>query len=401
MKYIFLTFSMGGLTGNPTYVNNKVRWLKNQGVETVVFDHYGGLHKGDDIVLEYLLPYRYNRLLELFFPPCYFNERQRESIINKMCSIIGVADDYVVESNSSRLALWGETLASQLHAKHLILNIGESVKISNSKEFAFMNFKMQRNELFVIKPRVLQFMFDGYKDINYEEAQAHSFTASMSVVPEDIPTSCLENVPEADYKILSFGRYKPYFENMLNGVMEFAQVHKSKRINFLIMGDVELPNKFIKQMDSINNLFYKFIPAMRPVPKSVFDYSDVVIATAGCANIAYKQGVKTISMDAETCLPMGVMGYTTTDSVFSTNNNQSIFDVCGLLEEILIDHLYDGEILMKRKPIGKGFAFQLGLINDDRKYWAEVESIPLDKSFVKRLLETVVLRCGCVRLFAR
>ena len=114
MKFVFLTFTMEGVTGGPSYINNKVKWLKEQGWEVIVFDHYGSLNVKSKIVLENLKPYCTNRFLELFFPPKYFSKKQRERIINMLVETIGKSDDYVIETNTPRMALWGELLAKKL-----------------------------------------------------------------------------------------------------------------------------------------------------------------------------------------------------------------------------------------------------------------------------------------------
>lgn len=400
MKYIILTFTMEGVSGAPSYVNNKVKWLNGRGIGTVAFDHYGSLNLNGKIVLENLLPYKQNRMLELFFPPSYFTRRQRTRIIDRLCNAIGEANDYVVESNSTRLALWGELLAKQLNAKHIILQVSEHLCIRSEEEFHFLEFKLNRRELFTIKPKIMQNLFEGYKDISDEDANNLFFSASMGVKAEDVPLPELDGLPEAEYKILSFGRYKPYFDNMIKGIVEFSRKHEDKRVNFLIMGDVSLPSKSSKILESVENLFVKYIPSKRPVPKAVFNYSDMVIATAGCANISYRQGTKTVSMDVETNLPLGVMGYTTLDSVCSTDSNQPRYDLCELLEAILIRHYYDGKQILKKVSSGKGYDFQWGLINSDRQYWTEVNKISMDNSKFRCLIQKIVLQCGGVWLFA-
>ena len=39
-KYVFLTQSISGITGNQRYVNNKCRWLRQNGWEVLVFWNY-------------------------------------------------------------------------------------------------------------------------------------------------------------------------------------------------------------------------------------------------------------------------------------------------------------------------------------------------------------------------
>ena len=148
MKYIFLTFSMAGVTGAPSYVNNKVKWLLSNGWNVIVIDHYGRLTLNGEIILENLIQFRNNRLLELFFPPSYFTQKQRKNIVDRLCSIIGNDEDYVIETNSTRLALWGELLAKRLHAKHLILLVGEHIHLQNERQFEYLNFKFKYLKLF-------------------------------------------------------------------------------------------------------------------------------------------------------------------------------------------------------------------------------------------------------------
>ena len=400
MKFVFLTFTMEGVTGGPSYINNKVKWLKEHGWEVSVFDHYGSLNMKSEIILENLKPYCTNRFLELFFPPKYFSKKQRERILNMLVETIGKSDDYVIETSSPRMALWGELLAQKLHAKHLILEIGEHLEIRSKKEFDFMSFKLNRNELFAINSKVLINMFSKYTKLNDEEANNHLFSATMGKITEEIPFPEIQELPDADYKILSFGRYKSYFENMIEGVAQFSRCHTDKKINFLIMGDVHLPTHLLNVLQSCSNIFYKYIPAMRPVPRVIFHYSDVCIATAGCANTSYFRGVKTISMNVETCQPLGVMGYTTIDSVFSSNQSLCSKSVSELLHEILIEKLYVGEPPLTKKRLNRGYQYQLTFINDDRKFWDEVDTISMDKWPIA-FVESLVLRMNGVKLFGR
>ncbi len=401
MKYIILTYTMDGVAGGPSYVANKVKWLVSKGWEVCVFDHYGSFDKDKAIVLPELIKYEKNRLLELFFPPSYFSKKQRRRILEYLAGIIGIANDYVVESNSSRLSLWGELLAEKLKAKHLIFDIGENIDIRSVKEYEFSQYKLERNELFAINPRAIKMKFSGYKELTDEEAEKHTFAAIMGVQLEDVTLEELKEVPPADLKILSFGRWKPYFRTMLTGVSKFAHQHPDKQINFLLMGDVTLSNDERHILDESSNIFYKEIPAKRPVPREIFDYSDVVIATAGCANISFNAGYKTISMDVENNTPLGIMGFTTLNSVFSSeyeSQNKNIH-LEELLDDILINRKYDGKFTLRREPTKKGLDWQMSLINNDRMYYADVDTIIQDKNIFKRIGESLVLRFGGVKLF--
>lgn len=402
MKYIFLTFTIDRVTGAQRYVNSKVKWLKEQGCDVLVFDHHGGLDIKEEVVLDSLKPFKNNRFYELFFPPAYFLDKKRQEIIDAICKIIGPSDDYVVESNSGRLALWGELLSQRLHAKHLLLFVGEHPDIRSEKEYLYYSFKFDRNELLLISAKIAKTLFVGYRTINDDEAENHRFAATMNVFPQVVPMPELDNLPNADYKLLSFGRHKNYFDNMFKGVCEFADKHKDKHFNFIILGVESLPKSLTRMLDSCSNIYYRLFPLMLIIPKAIFEYSDVVIATAGCANISYFEGAKTISMNVKTCQPLGVLGYTTINTVTDNNNEGNDCSLPVLLEEVLVENKYQGDYWLERKSSRRGYPFQMSLINDDRQYWTDVNKIvqdpPLRRYTVIFLLRMLGIRC-LVRLF--
>lgn len=400
MKYVFLTFTLDGVTGGQRYVNNKTQWLQERGWEVIVFDHRGDLSIKENVVLDNLKPYKNNRFYELFFPPSYFSKKQRDSFIEKMCAIIGESDDYVVESNSSRLSFWGELLAERLHAKHIILDVNEHPDIRSKEEFEYYNYKFDRNEFYLISSKIVKSLFEGYRQISDEEAEGHMYSAIMNVIPQPIPMHEIDNLPEADYKILSFGRVKPYFDTLFDGIIKFASKYPQKKINFIIMGVDTLDNRYMEMMDSCANLYYKLLPLMVVVPKAVFEYSDVVIATAGCANISFREGAKTISMNVETNQPLGVMGYTTINSVVNTNHEKNTTDLPSLIEEILIERKYEGDYTLQRPPSKHGYDFQVSLVNNDRQYYKGVDKIARD-FFIRRCVEIVLLRSNCMNVLVK
>lgn len=380
-------------------MSNKTKWLKERGWDVIVFDHFGTFGKKGEIELENLRQYEGNRMMELFFPPSYFSSKQRDRILRVLLSIIGYDEEYVVESNSPRLSLWGELLASRIGAKHLILEIGEQLEIRSKQEFEFVNFKFDRNEWFAIKPQAVKLKFSDWRNITNEEANNHYFSASMGVTIEDVPITELNGIESADYNILSFGRRKPYFSNLIDEVVLFSRLCHGERVNLIIMGAVDLKEKEVKQLNDAPNLRFFQIPPKRPVPKAVFDLCDVVVATAGCANLSFRNGYKTISMNATNGQPLGVMGYTTIDSVFSeetTTNSQSL---SSLLQDLLINKMYIGPTTLPKEFSGKGYEYQMTLINKDRTYWGDIIHTRLDKNHLKQLSIELVIRLGLIRIF--
>lgn len=400
MIYIFLTFTMQFAGGSPLYVANKMRWLREKGWQVVVFDHYGALNMLKDIDMPEFVSFKENRLLELFFPPSYFTKKQRNTILNRLIKTIGYAKEYVVETNSTRLALWGELLAQKLNAKHLILDVNEHPDIRSKEEFEFFKYKLKRNEFFCISSRAVQLLFNEYCKINDDEAEKHVFTAVMDTKMDNSSIEALSILPVADFKILSFGRYKPYFDKMIDSVLDFSKKYSTKKINLIFMGDVSEEQVRKSELDTFININIAIIPSMRPVPKVIFDYADVVIATAGCAFMASEAGVKTISMDVETGNPLGILGYTTNDTVFNEASACINHTVFGCLESVLVKKECNGHRLIPKKECPYGYEFQMRLINDDRAYWGNVVSIAHDKSIVKRVLEKIVIRLNLINIFS-
>lgn len=399
MKYVFLTYSISGISGGPSYVSNKTKWLSERGWDVIVFDHYGTIGKKGVIEMENLRQYERNRMMELFFPPSYFSSKQRERILRLLVDIIGRDDCYVVESNTPRLSLWGELLASRIGAKHLILEIGERLEIRSQQEFDYVSFKFNRNEWFAIKPQAVKLKFSNWRLISEEEANNHYFSASMGVTIEDVPIAELNGIQRADYNILSFGRRKPYFESLIDEVILFSGLCPDKRVNLVIMGAVDLKEREVNAMNETPNLHYFQIPPKRPVPKAVFEFSDVIVATAGCANLSFRNGYKTISMNAENGRPLGVMGYTTVNSVFSEETSQYAQNLSSLLKDILIKKMYSGHTTLTKAFSGKGYEYQMTLINNDRVYWESVTTTTLDKNRFKQWAITIIIRLGLIRLF--
>ena len=392
---------MAGNAGGPSYLNAKTKWLKEKGWDVVGVDHTGPFDTNEQVILPNLLGFKNNRLPELFFPPSYYTNRQRKNLLHKLICIIGNDDEYVVESNTPRMALWGEILAKELGAKHISLLIVEHPDLRSQAEFDFFKFKLDRNELFFIHEKICMQMFSGYYTLSEADAKKYFFAADMGVKMVETPMKEIDGLPQSDYTILSFGRWKPYFPNMINGVVDFATKYYNKKINLIFMGDVKLSHQENEILNAANNLYCRFIPPQQPIPRAVFEISDIVIATAGCAYFSNVCGYTVISMDVETLNPLGVLGYTTLDYLRSSDANADVPKVSELLENALVKHLYVGE----KKPLNdlsdRKYDFQLSLVNDDRKYWPFVNIISMDKSFIRRFILKSFLRCGGVNLLIR
>lgn len=398
MKYIIFTFTMGGVAGGPSFTSTKLKWLKQKGWDVVVFDHYGGLDAKDDVILPSLQPFRSNRMMDLFFPPSYYTKAQRRRILEKLIGKIGKANDYVIESHNVRLSLWGELLAEKIKAKHIILDINENVDIRTQAEYDYTLFKLNRNELFFITPRSVMLKFHGWKEISDKEADDYYFDAMADVVLEDVDLKEGFIIPHATYTILSFGRRKPYFDNMISGISEFARKQKDDTICLIFMGDVSLSEAEQSILKSASNITIKMIPPKRPIPRCVFDKSDVVIAASGCARISFEAGYKTISMNVENNQPLGLLGFTTTQNAYQEHPKDTNVSLDIILRDVLVEKKYNGKPKLELPRAKKGLEWQYALINNDRQYWPDINKISLDTSSVMRVLEKIILRMGGIKI---
>lgn len=384
MKYIFFTNSMGGYSGGPTYVRNKLLYLKEKGWNVSVFDSTGLTNA--EIMQEDLKKFEGNRYKELFFNPFWLRKSRRNKIISEIIRKIGNDDNIVIESNGTYTSIWGELISSLIGAKHIVYVISERQTIKDESFFQFYKFKSLRNELFSISEKAYIRLLSRYENVS--DASQHYWTASTFVPIENVECEELKNVERADYNIGHFGRLKGYFDEMFKGVSEFANKHIDKSVNFILLGDAIVPNELKKQLPSNVSMYQ--LNARQPIPMMFFDKTDVVVAVSGCARIAARNGAKVISMDVYNNRPLGVLGYTTTDTNMRSGSNEYSKSLPETLDDVLVNRLYDTAPPMEIKRGSRRFDYQLGCVTSaDRQYY-DVKKICVRirniKDFILRIL---------------
>jgi len=369
-KYIFLTNSLGGVSGGPSYVKNKTEWLRNNSWIVYAFDHLGA-SKYESIFYDTLKPYKNNRLGVLFFNPALFSESYRDKVIRKILKLISWTqdDDVVVESNLQTLAAWGEILSQRINAKHLIYLIAESESVNSDKSFDYFNFKFKRDELFFIKPQAAPIFFKHY--LKLEEDQRHYWAANSAIPADNSIRTVFDDIPDGSVVITFFGRCKPYFYPCLNEVLSFAKKYETTSFLLLLVGE-DYPKRNVRQLfGSITNVTVQFHNALFPVPQSLFDKSTVVIANAGCARISFLAGAITITIDVEQNYPLGVLGFTTENITYRKDLKLPSQSLGELLEAVIVNKEYTSIPLFNPfENIINGYDYQVGFVNDDREYWA-------------------------------
>ena len=333
-KYVFLTFSITGLSGNPRYVNNKCRWLKQQGWEVLVFWH----NDVKEVQLEHVMLFSGEEYIihELGFYPSWFSKRKRDAIVNMCAKRIGSAGQIVIESNTLPLGAWGELFAEKLKAKHINFVTTEKVQIQNKSTFDYCYAKLKRNEFFTISEAAVNQIFSKF--ISLPNPKDYYWDAMMGVDVEEIPFPVFDNMQQADYVITHFGRTKGYFPYMVGEIKKFVTKYSDKKFNLFFLGQVNNLASIEKEME-FPNVNIVFHPEVSIVPIQVFSKSDVVIGAAGCAWLSSNNGGKTISMDVKKNQPLGLLQYTTLDSNTCSGKYENNKSLSEWLQTLLIDKI--------------------------------------------------------------
>lgn len=366
MKYVFLTNSMGGYSGGPSYVQTKMNYLRDKGWEVQVFDSTGFTNAR--IEIPGLKEFEKNRIQELFFNPFLLRKNRREKVIDEIIDKIGTDDRIVIESNTVSMSVWGELLASRIGAKHIVFLLSERLAISDISLYRYFKFKSLRGEFFSISANAFKNLMHRFETFENVEAEKYHWAAKMSVPIEDVECECLNNRDKADYNIGHFGRKKGYFDYMFDQVKRFANKHQDKSINFVLLGVDDIPQTLSENLPS--NVQLMLIPAQQPIPKMFFDKSDVVVATAGCAYMSYLFGAKVISMDIYKNLPLGVLGYTTRDGNLRSADNHNNLSLSDTLENVLVKGMYKRQPSLTITPSDKGLDYHMTYVTpSDGKYY--------------------------------
>ena len=346
--YILLTNALGGLGGGQFYVRNKVLWLQEHGWDVFVYESSEG-GRDVSVVIPELQQWTDNNIPALFYPPSYHNHQIQEKVIKQVMGCVSKKyDTIVVESNTIPLSLWGEIVASRLFARHIVFLIGECVKISTEGIYEFYKYKHKRDELFSINAQAYKNLFQDFCEI--QDSDVRFFYAGCHNEVVDIRNEQLDKLPDADYTIGHFGRYKPYYSEMLKQINAFALNNGNKSINLVMLGvDAKrLQQEAVLDCVTASNVSFCFLGACDKIPKSFFEKCDVVIASAGCAVISSEHINAVVTMDVAECKPLGIYRYTTLDRTYKS---QDAIGDSRNLEELLYDVLISKEYLKKEMLI--------------------------------------------------
>lgn len=390
-KYVFLTEILSGLTGTPRYVNNKSKLLREDGWDVVVFWNYNIA----PVDLEHIKCFDREEYIhhELKFYPSWFSERERNNVINQLVTVIGEADQIIVESNKLELGAWGELLAKRLHCKHFVFVVTEEIMIHNKDTFDFCYAKMKKDEFFTITESAVKYLFSNFTTIEHPER--YFWSAIQGVEVKDYIFPVFDELPQADYTITSFGRRKDYFPYMLAELKLFVSQYPNKRFNLFFIGDMN-DSSDIRESLSLDNAHLVIYPhAVEIVPKQIFTQSDVVVGTAGCAWLSANNGCKTISMDVNRNVPLGLLRYTTLESNTYSGQYSNNKSLSGWLKSLLIDK--DEYTPMEAQRVYHTFEYQMKDVDKCDYYYFDSRRVE-EKMTQHDVLLKVLVKIGLFRV---
>lgn len=332
-RYIFLTTTVRNVGGAQLYISRKKEWLESLGWVVDVYFYNEG-----DVKIQGLKKYQSNCIKELSLPHYVLNTTCLNKIADKLRSVS--KEIYtIIESHTINLTLIGEEIAKIINAKHLAYWLSESFPAECLRYKNFFERKLEDNSLFGITDRSIP-DFLGYN--NLTKNRGLLAVGCFQSIVENIEFPFINNIKPVSYNILCLGRLdKPYVEYMITKIIVFVRKYINKDFNLIFVGssaDISIETRIKDRISVLSNVNSYFLGYMFPIPKQLLQIADVVISSSGSALVAYRENIKTITIDANDWEPLGVLGFTTKNVLFRENEPKQKLE--DLLENILIENKY-------------------------------------------------------------
>lgn len=332
--FVFITGPIVRIGGSQLYILRKMAWLRSEGWRVVVFSVEHGAIK-----LNEFKEFEKNIHEFLGVPVQFFSERKRNAYLDILSGEIGAFSDCVIQSHNLNSATWGEVLAERMGALHIVHLLLESVSCRHALTRELLNYKLNRNQLFAIKATCLARFF-GSSHVWAEHVLAATGCSVGNVI--DCPCEEIGDIPASDFTILVVGRLeKPYVPHAVDAAVEFARRHSEHVVDLWVLGSA-VKSIAVKRLDAkvkeCGNIRMRLLGEKFPVPKVLFDRADVCLASAGCAAMAKEAGALCISIDGNDFDAIGIVGVTTNNTLFRTQEVR--MEICELVEQVLIEKRY-------------------------------------------------------------
>lgn len=399
-KYILMTMGISGMGGGQMYIRNKMLYMENKGWKTFV---YAGL--SGEIVIPELKQFSSGIDPILTSSPFVYSKKFVKYYVKKIlrdCDITD-KDNVIVETGTAHMSYWGELIAKECNGRHICFLLDERNDLLVRKEYIpFFYYKYGRGELVGINGKALPLLFRGYK--NCCEKEGPALPALCQNVVEDCAIPSNINLNKADYTFGSIGRLeKPYVPYMIEQIVEYVKKHQNKTFNLLLIGgtnDVNRIDEIKKATEDINNLNVVITGYLFPIPLRIFPMVDLFISSAGSAGVSYGQNIPTIALDAADEKPIGILGYTTSHSLY--RDGEEIIELAEWLrliieEDLLSQHSYKPKKNNNFELLKKHDEFLLAC-NKEKDYYDVLSIRPAGKDMVKKIATLLIGNMNMVKL---
>ena len=329
-KYVILRANITGMGGAQMYTRNKAVYKQHCGFEVYVISSRVG-----NIIIEDLKKYQSGIFNELQLSPNCFPMKKLEITLKKLLGYINYSenDEVFIESNDVVMSLWGELIASKTDAKHVSFILNEHFGNFERCFTEYFRFKNERGELAGIRESILSDYFGDEENAKYKK-----LIAVMSNNVDDCYSPVLDEIDKERINIASIGRLdKAYVPTLINELVILAQKYPDQGFDITFIGDSQeskIKKVIHKKLSNVNNIRYRITGFVYPVPKKLFPMINVFVSAAGSAWMSYYEKRPTVSIDVDTYKAIGVLGYSTNNTLKALNDDNPI-PVSEAIESVL------------------------------------------------------------------
>lgn len=341
--YLILRSNLTGMGGAHMYVRNKAIYKMSKGFFVCIISSTKG-----NIVIHDLQKYQEFILPELALSPRSFGTRARNSILSKALDFVGLKnkeDNLFIESNDTVMALWGELLAEKTNGKHFCFILNENFSPEEKWHYNFWMFKLKRGELAGIQKGILAKLFNNSSvDVLSEQCYLPAFCSN---VVDDCTNPFVDKIDKKCKSVGSIGRLNKYYVPYLCKELQIlARNHSDVEWQFVFIGgspdtnDKQFVEEEFKDMINVHVLVTGY---MFPIPRRLVESIDIFASCAGSVRATYAEKAKTVSIDGDTGLAIGIMGYDTMHTLRSGKEDHP-YPINVALEKALfedIEIIYD------------------------------------------------------------
>ena len=369
--------------GAQSYLRTKMLWLKSQGWEVDII-----YAVGENVAIPELREFKH-RFPEIQYPTFWYNSLARKRLKKQILSIINASkyDEIIIESTVVYTSTWGEFIAKDLGAKHIIFSLQENNEQSNTSLIDFLKYKYDRNEIAGIGEKSVYEMLKS--QIHESDYTVRKLVAYMGSPVEEYEYPLTETLKNKgyDYIIGSICRLnKPIVIPTAKKVLSFAIKYPENRFALVLVGDSPNGDNSRQEIESmfegVKNIDLYITGYIYPIPLQLIRTFNLAYSTAGSAGVSQRAGIPTISIDAKDLEPIGIVGYTTNNRLF--RQEEPIIPFENYLESILLDKEYLLTEPVKMPPIDFKEHFDFIDKSSKQREYYKVETLDWNNNQIKQ-----------------